>query len=148
MLKTFFSSQPLWEKGLTFVRIIIGIMLIRHGIEVFELSKMNEYGKRLNDLQFPAPLFMAYIGKSMEFIGGICILFGFLTRLIIIPLAITFLIISFGMGHGKILMEDQHPFLFVILFLVIFFTGPGKFSLDYVLFDRKKSIVHKKQNGH
>jgi len=138
MIKKFFSSHPLWENGLTFIRLVVGIMLIRHGIEVFEPSLMNDYGKRLSELHLPSPLFMAYIGKSMELIGGISVLLGFLTRLIIIPVVVTFLFITFGMGGGRILMEDQHPFLFVLLLLVIFFAGPGRLSLDYIFFDRRR----------
>ena len=62
---------------------------------------------------------------------------GLFTRLAIIPLAITMAIISFGIGKGRIFMEDQHPFLFILLAFVFFFTGPGKWSLDYLLFERK-----------
>jgi putative oxidoreductase len=113
-------------------------MLIRHGIEVFEKDLMVDYGKRLTDLNFPAPQFMAYMGKSTELIGGISLLFGFLTRLIAIPTMVAFLFITFGMGNGKILMDDQHPFLFVLLLFIFFSVGPGKFSLDYLLFDKKK----------
>jgi uncharacterized membrane protein YphA (DoxX/SURF4 family) len=140
MMNRFFSSSPLWqETGLTLIRIMIGLFMIYHGSEVFDKQKIVDYAKWLTDLNFPSPLFMGYLGKAIEFVAGIFLLTGFLTRLAIIPLIVTMLIICFGMGKGKIFMEDQHPFLFVLLFLVIFFTGPGKFSLDYILF-RKKNV--------
>jgi uncharacterized membrane protein YphA (DoxX/SURF4 family) len=41
-------------------------------------------------------------------------------------------------GDGKIWYEDQHPFLFVLLAAVFFFTGPGKWSIDYLLFNKKQ----------
>jgi uncharacterized membrane protein YphA (DoxX/SURF4 family) len=138
MLKRFLSPSPLWqEAGLTLIRIIVGSFMVYHGSEVFDKQKMVDYAKWLNDLHFPSPLFMAYLGKGLELVAGIFFLLGFLTRLAIIPLAVTMLVISFGMGHGKIFMDDQHPFLFVLLFLVIFFTGPGKFSLDHLFFGKK-----------
>jgi putative oxidoreductase len=46
-------------------------------------------------------------------------------------------IICFGIGKGRVFMEDQHPFLFILLAFVFFFTGPGKWSLDYLLFERR-----------
>ena len=126
MLKRFFSSSPLWqETGLTLIRIIAGLFMIYHGSEIFDKEKMDGYEKMLTDLHFSSPLLMAYLGKGTEFFPGIFLLFGFLTRLALIPLIITMLIICFGMGHGKIFMDDQYPFLFVLLFLVIFFTGPA-----------------------
>src|SRR4030095_7932857 len=94
MLKNFLSSKPIWERGLVLIRIVVGIMLIRHGIEVFDSQMMIDYGKRTSDLHFPLPQFTAYLGKSMELIGGISLLFGFLTRIITIAIMITFLFIT------------------------------------------------------
>jgi putative oxidoreductase len=45
--------------------------------------------------------------------------------------------ITFKIGHGKFWYEDQHPFMFVLFGLLFFFTGPGKWSLDHVLFKPK-----------
>jgi putative oxidoreductase len=50
-----------------------------------------------------------------------------------LPLAITMLTVTFGMGHGKVFTDDQHPFLFVLLALAFFFTGPGKWSMDRII---------------
>jgi len=47
------------------------------------------------------------------------------------------LYISLFVGTGKIWYQDQHPFLFVLLALVFFFTGPGKYSIDHILFTKK-----------
>jgi uncharacterized membrane protein YphA (DoxX/SURF4 family) len=72
--------------------------------------------------------------KAAELVGGILILVGLFTRIAALMLAGTLAYIAFFIGHGKIWYEDQYPFLFVLLFLVIFFTGPGKYSLDHRLF--------------
>jgi len=110
MIKRFFSPSPLWqESGLTLIRIIVGSFITYHGLEVFDHGKMDGYSKWLTDLHFPAPELMAYLGKGIEFVAGVLVLVGFLTRLAIIPLILTMLIITFGMGKGKIFMDDQHP---------------------------------------
>ena len=140
MIKSFFSPSPIWQhNGLTLIRIIVGLFITYHGLEVFDHEKMNGYTQWLTDLHFPSPAFMSYLGKGTEFIAGLLLLLGFLTRLAILALIITMMIITFGMGKGKIFMDDQHPFLFILLFLVLFFTGPGKFSLDYVFFGIKNT---------
>jgi putative oxidoreductase len=138
MIRTFFSPGGLWQNsGIAMIRIIVGVFMIYHGWEVFDANKMNEYSKWLTDIKFPSPGFLAYLGKSIELISGILITVGLFTRLAIIPLAITMAIICFGIGKGRVFMEDQHPFLFILLAFVFFFTGPGKWSLDYLLFERK-----------
>ncbi len=107
--------------------------MIYHGWEIFDSEKMNEYSKWMTDLKFPAPAFMAYLGKGSELIGGILLLIGWLTRPAAIILAITMSAIAFGMGHGRIFTEDQHPFLFVVLSMVFVFTGAGRYSIDRYL---------------
>ena len=135
-MKKFFSSQPLWlNSGLLIIRLITGAFMIYHGWEVFDAQKMNGYAKWMTDLGFPAPALMAYLGKGSELVGGILLLIGWLTRPAAILLGITMIAVAFGMGHGKIFTDDQHPFLFVVISLLFVFTGAGRYSVDHY-FDR------------
>lgn len=110
--------------------------MIYHGSEVFDRDLMEGYSKRLVDLNFPVPAVMAYIGKTTEFVTGILFTLGLFTRIAAIALSVAMCIITFGMGEGRIFMEEQHPFLFVLLSAVFFFSGAGKWSFDQVLFGR------------
>ena len=138
-MQTHLTSKGLWENGISLIRILTGVMMAYHGIETFDAEKMQNYTKWMTELQFPAPQVMAYLGKGTEFFGGVLLALGLFTRFAIIPLSITMLVIPFFMGKGKIFSDDQHPFLFVLLFLTFLFGGTGKWSLDYWLFDRKNS---------
>jgi putative oxidoreductase len=134
----FLSANPVWfNGGLAFVRIVTGGLMTYHGLEVFEADKIKGYAQWLTDLKFSAPLFMAYLGKGTEFIAGILLGLGLFTRLASILIAITMAVICFGIGNGKFYMDDQHPFLFILLSTLFFFTGPGKWSLDRVFFNGK-----------
>jgi uncharacterized membrane protein YphA (DoxX/SURF4 family) len=53
-----------------------------------------------------------------------------------IIIIVTMLIITFGIGNGKFWADAQHPFNFALLYLVFIFTGPGKWSVDGVLFNK------------
>ena len=139
-MNRFFSPLPLGqETGLTLIRIIVGIAMIYHGWEVFDTKTMNSYLEWDMFKNSSFSKFMIYAGKGGELVGGIFLLFGLFTRIALLVLIGTLAYIAFFVGHGKIWYEDQYPFLFVLLFLVLFFTGPGKFSLDYKLFGNKKS---------
>jgi putative oxidoreductase len=128
-----FSPLPLWQHaGLAFVRIIVGGFMIYHGWEVFNEEKMKGYLTWVT-----SPVSMIYMGKIAELIAGIFLTLGLFTRLASLVLIGTMLFVSFFVGHGKVWYEDQHPFLFVLLGLVFFFTGPGYLSLDQVLFRKK-----------
>jgi putative oxidoreductase len=133
-----FSSESLWqENGLTFIRIVTGLFMAYHGWEVFESAKILEYSKWDSIKGLPAPLFMAYLGKGLELLTGLCFVFGFMTRAAAILMAGNMLFICFKIGNGKFWYEDQHPFLFALLAMVFFFVGSGTLSLDTLLFKKK-----------
>ena len=125
------SSKPVNSQAvLGLVRMLTGIFMIYHGRELFESDKIDEYTKWLVDLHLPSPRSWALLGKVAELAGGILLMLGLFTRIATIFLTATMLFIIFGLGHGKIWYEDQYPFLFVLLFIIYFFNGPGAWSLD------------------
>jgi putative oxidoreductase len=130
------SPSPVWQNaGLFLIRIVISFFLIYHGKEVFDAVKMKEYEGWDN---FKASSFMPYLGKGAEFVAGVLLLLGLFTRVACLITIGTFAYITFFVGHGKFLMDDQHPFLFVLFGLIFFFTGPGALSLDGMFFKKNR----------
>jgi len=141
-MNKFFSASPLWQsQGLSIIRIIVGFFLIYHGSEIFDVSIMNEYIKRDVFKNTSSPSAIVYMGKAAELVAGFLLFIGWLTRLASVVIMITFLYVSLFVGNGKIWYEDQHPFLFVLLAFVFFFAGPGKWSIDNLLFTIKNKIT-------
>jgi putative oxidoreductase len=138
-MKNFFSPSPIWQQsGLGLIRILVGVFLIYHGWEVLDAEKMKEYASWDIFKNSSSGLFMVYMGKIAELLGGIMLTIGCFTRLACIIVILTMAYIAFFVGHGKIWYEDQYPFLFVVLGFVFIFSGPGKWSVDNLLFNQKK----------
>lgn len=130
-MKSFFSAESLFrDSGLTFIRIFVGLLLVYHGWEVFDPKQMKEYAAWDVFKGSASPSLMVYLGKGSELVAGILLATGLFTRLACLIIIGTMLYITFFVGHGKFWYEDQHPFMFVLLALVFFFTGAGKWSLD------------------
>lgn len=127
------SPLQVFYGGLLLIRLITGILMVYHGLEVFDSDKITGYSQWLTDIEFPWPMIMAYLGKGSEFVGGVCLILGLFTRFACIPMIITMLVITFFLGEGRIFTDEQHPFLFALLCAVFFFVGAGKWSLDYLL---------------
>ena len=137
-MNTLFSSGPVWQTmGLPLVRVTLGIFLIYHGWEVFTESKMNEYLK-WDSFKDSNGKLMVYAGKIAELIAGILFVVGLFTRIASLLTIGVMCYIAFFLGNGIIWNNDQHPFLFVLLALVFFFTGPGNFSMDKLIFKNKR----------
>jgi len=142
MQNPFYSASPYGlHLGLAFIRIVTGGLMVFHGLELFDAEKIKSYGQWLTDLKFPAPVLMAYLGKGAEFAGGILLVAGFFTRFAALLIALTMLVVTFFMGSGKVFTDDQHPFLFVLLAALFFFTGPGQWSLDHLFFTDKNRRI-------
>ncbi|MFH1514072.1 MAG: DoxX family protein [bacterium] len=119
----------------------IGLLLIRVGFASFMLfghglGKLTGYAEK--SASFPDPLgigspaSMALVVFA-EFFASVAILFGFLTRLAVVPLIIT-------MAVAGLIIHSADPFnikelavLYLLPFVALFFTGPGRFSLDYII---------------
>lgn len=138
-MKKLFSSESLAQRnGLVFLRIVTGLLMAYHGLEVFKPDLIKGYADWDKIKVLPYPLVMAYIGKGLELVTGICLAIGLFTRISALLLFINMIFICFYIGNGKFWYEDQHPFIFALLGLVFFFTGPIKLSFDNVLFKPKK----------
>jgi putative oxidoreductase len=132
--------QATWQmNGLAVIRVITGLLMAYHGLEVFDPSKMAEYAAWDAIKTLPSPLVLVYMGKGLELVTGILFIAGLFTRPAALLMAINMLVICFKVGNGKFYYEDQHPFLFAIIAIIFFFTGPVKWSLDQVLFNLKNN---------
>ena len=135
-MNTFFSSSPVQQnKGLAFIRILIGASLVYHGCEMFDTAAMNEYLK-WDMFKNSLGKTLIYGGKAAELLSGILLVLGLLTRLACVIVICTMVYITFFIGHGRIWYEDQYPFLFALFGLVFIFTGPGAASVDRLLFKK------------
>lgn len=135
MIRLLLSPSPLWyESGLVTIRILVGALMAYHGFEIFDRPTMEPYLEWPVIKALPAPEVMLYIGKGTEFFAGIFLMLGLFTRISAILIAADMLFICFYVGDGRFYYQDQHPFLFALIALVFFFTGPVRWSIDAMLF--------------
>ncbi|MEO5682827.1 MAG: DoxX family protein [Chitinophagaceae bacterium] len=138
-MNKFLSPLPyMQQEGLAIIRIIVGLLMVFHGFEIFDTETMQGYTTWAQFKEMPSPAVIVYAGKGAELVTGILFVIGWFTRPAALLLIITMLYISFFVGHGKVWYDDQHPFLFVLLGGVFFFTGPGKWSVDELSFKKNK----------
>lgn len=118
--------------GLLVFRISIGcFMLFGHG-----MSKLMGYSQMSTG--FPDPLGIGHPASMAmsifaEFLMSIALILGFLTRLALIPLIINMSVAGFIIHKADPFNIKELAFLYLIAYVVMFFTGPGKYSLDAVI---------------
>jgi putative oxidoreductase len=133
------SAQPLHaDLGILLLRLVFGGLFIYIGYE-----KIQHYHQYL-------PMFKDYTGLGIktsynlvifaEFFCGIMVTIGLLTRLAVIPILISMIVVVFIALKGQGFNDKQLALLFLVLSLVIFILGSGKYSADALLFKRRSKI--------
>ena len=113
-----------------------GLLLMRVGFSVGMMT--HGYGKFLKFIQGNfefgdpigiGPTFSLILAPIGEFIAPILIILGWKTRLATIFPTLTMLV-AFAIAHdGDPFSRKEKAFVYLIAFLTLYFTGPGKYSL-------------------
>ncbi|MBP7867232.1 MAG: DoxX family protein [Acidobacteria bacterium] len=122
------------DAGLLVLRIWLGFgMLALHGSG--KLLKLQS-----GNFAFPDPLGVGpFVSLSLAvFAEVLCAAFlalGLLTRAVAVPLVVTMSVAFFSVHGGVLKGEGNGELAFVYLagFVALFFTGPGRYSLDNTL---------------
>ncbi|MBO0141964.1 DoxX family protein [Agrobacterium sp. Ap1] len=118
------------EQGLAALRIMTGLLFLEHGTMKLFSFPVAQGGDHLSPLMLTAAL--------LEFIGGILITVGFLTRPVAFILsgqmAVAYFMAHASRGFWPALNNGEAAILFSFIFIYLFFAGAGAFSVD----NRKK----------
>ncbi|MEY2739727.1 MAG: hypothetical protein RL259_1636 [Bacteroidota bacterium] len=136
------SSAIQLDFGILIIRIIIGILMAFYGYEkLAHFQEMAASDFWANNVSFLGQkgAFPLALTVFAEFFCSLLLIIGLFTRLSLLPLlfcmAYIFLVIfPFSIiSSGDNGMEINTTFFYFIIYLGLYFTGPGKYSLDYML---------------
>lgn len=134
---------PLPSVGLLLLRAGTGLtMAIAHGYPKLEraLSDAPRFADPFGIGEVPS-LWLAIFG---ELVCGVLIAIGLGTRLAAIPFAITMLT-AITVTHAADPWSDkEHAFLFLVPAIVLVITGPGRYSLDAWIGQRRRARKSRK----
>jgi putative oxidoreductase len=123
--------------GLTLLRIFTGVaMALAHGLG--KVPPSEGLVERTASLGFPAPTFFAWAAGLSEFLGGICLALGFLTRLSSFFIAFTMTVALIGVHGADPFNKQELAFMYLFVALAFLLKGAGDWSIDSFL--RKSDI--------
>ena len=67
-----------------------------------------------------------------EFACSMFLLVGLITRIILIPMVLSMAVAFFDI-HDGMMPEGELSLIYLIIFLGLFLTGPGRYSADYLI---------------
>ena len=115
--------------ALLVLRVGIGaVMMFNHG-----LDKLKTFSQK--SATFPDPFGIGHstslsLVVFAEFFCAAFIILGLFTRLAAIPLIIAMGVALFITHHGQLFGDGENAGVYLFIFIALFLTGPGRFSLD------------------
>lgn len=135
-----------YSTNLNLPQVDIGVLIFRLGISALMLTHgipklIKFFGSE--EIAFADPLGLGEVvtftmAVFAEFVCSLLVIIGLGTRLAVIPLiatmAVAALIVHVPDGFGR----QELPLLYLTGYVLLFFTGSGKYSLDWYFLSRKK----------
>jgi putative oxidoreductase len=122
--------------GWTLVRVVFGLTLaLGHGLGKVT-GDMSGFAQGVEKLGFPAPLFFAWCAALAEFLGGLAVALGLLTRPAALFAGFTMLVALFR-HRGDPFGKAELSLLYLTVMVAVLLIGAGPFSLDARLFRKK-----------
>ena len=139
MFYNFLFPQHFRGKGVSafilILRLFFGVMFFIHG-----LGKMMNFSEL--SLTYPSVFGLGSYMTLMlavftEFCCSLFLIAGLLFRIMLLPMIVAMAVAFFDI-HDGFLPEGELSLIYLIVFCLLYFVGPGKFSIDYLI-DRRLS---------
>ena len=126
---------------LLYLRVVFGLLFMLHGIDKLENFASLSYAfPSIAGLGSRLSLIMAIMA---ELFCAIAVVIGLLFRLALIPI-IVMMTIAFSLVHGGSIAHGELALIYLLIFLLLEITGPGKYSVDMLVnayFSSKERVL-------
>ncbi|MBP6634977.1 MAG: DoxX family protein [Paludibacter sp.] len=125
------GNDTLVSVGLVLLRLAAGGFMLTHGWQ--KLSNFETFSAMFPDPVGLGPGLSLGLIVFAEFFCSILLLVGLFTRLAAIPLIIGMAVAAFVVHGADPFAAKELSLIYLFTYVALVFTGPGKFSIDYLL---------------
>ena len=140
MFYNFLFPQSFRGKGVSFLilclRVFFGIMFFVHGLD--KLANFNELSQTFPNVLGFGSYFSLMVSIFCEFCCSLFLIMGLMVRITVIPMIVSMAVAFFDV-HDGMLPQGELALIYLIMFLLLYITGPGRFSIDYLIDKKIKS---------
>jgi putative oxidoreductase len=127
------TSDRQRDIGLLVLRLWFGgVLAINHGWP--KMADLGNFTAKVAKRGVPIPELMAPLAAASEFVGGLLLALGLLTRVASLPVACTMLVAAFHVHAADPFSKKEFALGYALAAVAIAIIGPGRLSLDQRLF--------------
>lgn len=137
MLYNFLFPQSFRGKGVSFLilclRVFFGILFFTHGID--KMANFNELSQTFPNVLGFGSYMSLMVSIFCEFCCSLFLITGLMVRITAIPMIISMAVAFFDV-HDGMFPQGELSLIYLVMFVILYITGPGRFSIDYLI-DKK-----------
>lgn len=137
MFYNFLFPKSFRGKGVSLLillmRIFFGVLFFTHGLD--KLMNFNELSYTYPDVLGFGSYMTLMVTIFCEFCCSLFLIAGLLVRIMTIPMIIAMGVAFFDV-HDAMMPEGELALIYFIMFMILFFVGPGRYSVDYLIDNR------------
>jgi putative oxidoreductase len=144
-MKKIFSTNHTTKNvdiALLITRIAIALLMLTHGIP--KMAGLAETPVKFMDVFGMGAGISLSLAVFAEVICSVLVLVGLGTRLAVIPLIVTMLIAALHVHAGDPFAKQEMALHFLLVYVLLFMLGSGKYSFDGLFFKKQKNGLLKK----
>ena len=145
MFYNFLFPQTFRGKGVSFlilcIRLFFGVLFFMHGLD--KMTNFDQLSLTFPDIMGFGSYMSLMLSIFAEFCCSLILIFGLLVRVMLIPMIIAMAVAFFDV-HDAMMPEGELSLIYLIVFIIVYLTGPGRFSLDFLIDARFKNESRQK----
>lgn len=134
MFYNFLFPQYFRGKGVSFLilflRVFFGVLFLIHGLD--KMMNFDQLSQTYPSVLGFGSYMTLMVSIFCEFCCSFFLIAGLIVRITVIPMIISMAIAFFDI-HDAILPEGELSLIYLCLFLLLYITGPGRYSIDYLI---------------
>ena len=134
MFYNFLFPQHFRGKGVSFfillIRLFFGVMFFIHGVD--KMMNFSELSEVYPDVLGFGSYMTLMVTIFCEFCCSLFLMAGLLVRIMVLPM-IAAMAVAFFDVHDALLPQGELALIYLVMFILLYLVGPGKYSLDYLI---------------
>ena len=134
MFYNFLFPQYFRGKGVSLVilllRLFFGALFFMHGLD--KLVNFNQLSDTYPSVLGFGSYMTLMVSIFAEFACSLFLISGLLVRITVLPM-IASMAVAFFDVHDGMMPEGELALIYMVLFIILYITGPGRYSVDYLI---------------
>ena len=115
------------------LRLFFGVLFFTHGLD--KMMNFNQLSETYPSVLGFGSYMTLMVSIFCEFACSLFLIAGLMERLVVLPMIASMAVAFFDI-HDGMFPEGELSLIYLVLFVILLLTGPGRYSVDYLIYTK------------